>query len=466
MTIICILYTSCKTLTTVPETSMKSMPSSYGTVNDSINSAHVKWRDFFSDKNLITLIDTAIKNNPDLLTTLQEIEIARNDVKFKRGLLFPKINGAGAYSLKKVGHYTSEGAGEASMEIIPGEAIPERLSDFFIGLQTSWEIDAWGKLRNAKKAALAKYLGSIEGKNVVLTNLIAETANSYYELLALDNQLDIVRETIRLQQNALEIVRVQKQASTVTELAVKRFEAQVLHSQSLEFDILQKITENENKINFLLGRFPQQITRDKELFAMQQPMLVKEGIPSQLLRNRPDIKQAELELIAAKCDVKAARAEFYPSFSITGSLGFQAFKTAYLFISPQSLVYTALGELTAPVVNRTAIRAEFNKAKAYQLKAMYDYQRIILNGYVEVSNEVSTIHNLEKSVELKSKQVETLTKSIDISNDLFKSARANYLEVLMTQREALESKLELVEIRKQQYNAVTNVYKALGGGWR
>jgi multidrug efflux system outer membrane protein len=462
-----VFYTSCKTLAPVPKMDVKPMPAAYNSsVSDTSNSAEVKWKDFFSDKNLISLIDTALKNNLDLSITLQEIEIARNNVKFRKGLLFPTVTAGGAAEVEKVGHYTSQGAGDASAEITPGQIVPEILPDYFLGLKTTWEVDIWGKLRNSKKAALAKYLGTIEGKNFVITNLVAEVANSYYELLSLDNQLDIIRETIKLQQDGLEIVKIQKQASAVTELAVKQFEAQVLNSQSMEFDVLQKITETENKINFLLGRYPQPIVRDKAIFTDAIPMQIKAGIPTQLLKNRPDIKQAELELFATKCDVKAARAEFYPSLSITGLLGFQSFKTSYLFTTPQSLAYSIIGDLAAPLINRSAIKAEFNKAKSYQIEAMYDYQKAILDGYVEVSNEMSNINNLEKAYNLKAQQVEILTKSIDIANDLFKSARANYLEVLMTQRDALESKLDLVETKKQQYNAVTNVYKALGGGWR
>ncbi len=463
---ICLFYTSCKTLAPVPKMDLKPMPAAYTSTSDTSNSAEVKWKDFFSDANLVSLIDTALKNNLDVLTTFQEIEIARNNVNFRKGMLFPSITANGAAGLEKVGRYTSQGAGDASAEIRPGQIVPELLPDYFIGLRTSWEVDVWGKLRNAKKAAFAKYLSSIEGRNFVITNLIAEVANSYYELLSLDSQLDIVRETIQLQKNGLEIVKIQKQAAIVTELAVKQFEATVLNSQSMEFEILQKITENENRINFLMGRYPQPISRDKSTFMGQIPLQVKVGIPSQLLKNRPDIKQAELELIATKCDVKAARAEFYPSLDITGAIGFQAFKTGYLFTSPQSLAYSLIGDLAAPLINRTAIKAEFNKAKAVQIEAMYDYQKAILDGYVEVSNELSNITNLEKAYNLKSQEVETLTASIDISNDLFKSAKANYLEVLTTQREALQSKLELVDTKKQQYNSILNVYKALGGGWR
>ena len=462
----CILYAGCKTTPPLKNTIEQSLPHSYNSQNDSINSAAIKWKDFFTDKNLTALIDTALKNNLDVLITLQDIEIAKSNVRFRKGMLFPTVTAGAGAGIEKVGTYTSQGAGDASAEITPGQIVPENLGDFYLGLHTSWEVDVWGKLRNAKKAAFSRYLGSIEGKNFVVTNLVGEVANTYYELRALDNELQYIKQTIELQKNALEIVRVQKQASVVTELAVKQFEAQVFNSQSMEFDIKQQIKESENKLNFLLGRYPQPIIRDTSVFQDQLPMPVKAGIPSQLMKNRPDIKQAEMELYATKCDVAAARAEFYPSFSITGGIGFDAFKLSYLFSTPQSIVYSLLGDLTAPLINRTAIKAEFNKAKAFQLEALYNYQKTILNGYVEVSNEMSNISNLQQAFDQKAKAVDALTKAIDISNDLFRSGRANYFEVLMTQREALDSKLELIEVKKHQFNAITNIYKALGGGWR
>jgi outer membrane protein TolC len=277
--------------------------------------------------------------------------------------------------------------------------------------------------------------------------------------------LDIIRSNILLQQNALDIVRIQKDAAVVTELAVKQFEAQLLKSKGMEFDILQQITENENKINFLLSRYPQKIERDKSTFNTQMPVQVNVGIPAQQLKNRPDIKKAALELMATKFDVKVAQAEFYPSLRISGGLGYQAFKQAYLFSSPQSLAFGLMGDMFGPLINKNAIIAEYNKANAYQIQALYEYQKAILNGFVEVSNEMSNIKNLEKSYNLKAKEVEVLTNSIDIANDLFKAARANYLEVLMTQRDALESKLQLVETKKLQFNAVVNIYRGLGGGW-
>jgi len=463
---LCLAVIGCKAPQTIAETPSKPVPESFGTSKDTTNMSTVKWNVFFKDPNLVELIDTALKNNQELNITLQEIEIAKNDVRVKKGLLLPTVGLRAGAGLEKVGRYTSQGAGDASTEIKPGVETPDPLPDYTIGAYANWEVDIWKKLRNSKKAAVNRYLATVEGKNFVITNLIAEVADSYYELLALDSQLDIVKQTIALQSNALEIVKIQKQAARATELAVQKFQAEVLTSKSLEFEILQKIKETENKINFLLARYPEEIKRDKTNFTDLLPATVNSGIPSQLLSNRPDIKQAELELVAAKLDVKVARAEFYPSLDISAAFGVRAFKPAYLFTFPESLLYSVAGDLAAPLINRNAIKAEFKSANARQLQALYNYDRTVLNAYLEVSTQLSKIDNLQKGYDLKSQQVDALNRSIDISNDLFKSARVDYFEVLMTQRDALESKLELIETKKEQLNAVVHVYKNLGGGWK
>ncbi|MFC3563025.1 TolC family protein [Pedobacter jamesrossensis] len=458
-------YSACKVPEFAQRNENKNVPVSFNNSQDSTNIASIKWRSFFTDPNLINLIDTALKNNQELNVTLQEIEIAKNDIRAKKGELLPSVGyGVGA-GLEKVGRYTSSGAGDASTDITPGKEVPEVLPDYRFGLQANWEADIWHKLRNSKKAAVTRYLSTVEGKNFVVTNLVAEVANSYYELLALDNQFDIVKKNIALQNNALELMKVQKQAMRTTELAVRKFEAEVLSSKSLEFEIQQNITETENKINFLLGRYPQPIPRDKNSFTDLLSPTIQAGLPSQLLANRPDIKQAELDLAAAKLDVKVAKAQFYPSLGISATIGYQAFNPSYLLRTPESLAYSLAGDLAGPLINRNAIKAEYLTANAKQLQAVFNYEKTILNGYVEVANQLSNITNLQKSYDLKSKQVLALTQSIDISNDLFKAARADYFEVLMTQRDALQSKLELIETKKQQLNAVVNIYHALGGGW-
>jgi NodT family efflux transporter outer membrane factor (OMF) lipoprotein len=455
----------CKVPALLPSTENKAVPGAYDDNRDTNSIATMQWRTFFTDKNLVSLIDSALKNNQELMINLQEIEIAKNEIRFRQGAILPTVGARAGIGVEKVGRYTSQGAGDASTEIAPGKETPDPLMDYTVAAYANWEVDIWKKLHNAKKAAVTRYLSTVEGRNFALTNLVAEVANSYYELLAFDNQLAIVKQNIELQKNALDIIKVQKEAARATELAVQKFQAEVLKSQSLEFDISQKIKETENRINFLLGRYPQPIARDKSNMLDLLPAAVSSGIPSQLLANRPDIKQAELELAAAKLDVQVARAEFYPSFGISAAVGFQAFKPSYLFKYPGSLLYSLAGDLAGPLINRNAIKAEFNSANARQLQAMYNYERTILNAYLEVSTQLSNISNLGKSYALKSKQVDALTRSIDISNDLFKSARADYLEVLMTQRDALEAKLELIETKKDQMSAVINIYKGLGGGW-
>ncbi|TRZ46221.1 TolC family protein [Robertkochia solimangrovi] len=458
--------TSCKLPEVATKTEDTTVPEQYANaVQDTVNSAKIRWQDYFTDPYLDSLIDTALENNQELNITMQEIAIARSEVKARKGEYLPFIDiGAGA-GVDKKARYTSQGAMEATTDIRPGEEMPEPLPDFFVGATASWEIDIWNKLHNAKKAALSRYLSSVEGKNFLVTNLIAEIANSYYELLALDNQLEIVNQNIEIQSNALRIVKLQKEAARVTELAVRKFEAEVFKTRSLQYDVQQKITETENRINFLVGRFPQPISRDHHAFSTLIPEKIQTGIPSQLLENRPDIRQAELELAASKLDVKVAKARFYPSLGISAGIGYQAFNPKYLLNTPESLLYSIAGDLTAPLINRNEIKATYISANAKQVQAVYNYEQTILNAYVEVANQLSRIGNLEKSYELKSKEVDALTQSIDISSTLFRSARADYMEVLLTQRDALESRFELVETKMQQMNAFVSMYKALGGGW-
>lgn len=463
----CLALASCKVPAITQPTVNKAVPQAYGTAGtDSTNMAKMPWRSFFTDPNLVNLIDTALKNNQELMITFQEIQMAQNDIKAKHGKLLPTVGIRAGAGVEKVGRYTSQGAGDATTEITPGQEFPDPLMDYSAAIYANWEIDVWKKLRNAKKAAIIRYVSSVEGKNFVLTNLIAEVAGSYYELLAFDNQMAVVKQNIALQKNALEIIKLQKQAARATELAVQKFQAEVLKSQSLEFEIAQNIKETENKINFLLARYPQEIPRDKTDFLSMLPPAVNAGIPSQLLADRPDIKQAELDLAASKLDVKVARAEFYPSVDVSAAFGVQAFKPSFLFTFPESMLYSLAADVAAPLINRSAIKAEYKNASARQLQALFNYQRVILNAYLEVSNQLSNISNLQKGYDLKQQQVAALNRSIQVSNDLFKSSRADYLEVLMTQRDALEAKLELIETKQKQLSAVTHVYRDLGGGWK
>lgn len=430
------------------------------------NSGTTPWRQFFTDPNLVSLIETSLKNNQELLITLQEIEIAKSGVLAKKGKLTPTVSAGIGAGLKKAGRYTSEGAGDATTEIEPGREMPDPLGNFEGGLMANWEIDIWKKLRTEKEAAVAHYLSTVEGKNFVLSNLIEEVADNYYELLALDNQLDIIQQYIKLQQRALEISKIQKEAAAATELAVKKFEAELAKSKAAEYTIRQDITEKENQINALLGRYPQPIVRTKESFMSTMPQTVYTGIPSQLLANRPDIKQAELELKAAKLDVQAARKEFYPSLEISATLGLEAFKPSYLVKLPESIAYNLAGELAGPLINKSAIKANFQTADAKQIQSLYEYDKTILHAYLDVANLMSRVKNIDQYYQMKSQETKALDQSIDIANQLFRNSRADYLEVLLNQRDALDAKMELIEAKQKQLSTVVDIYKSLGGGWK
>ncbi|MCG9792540.1 TolC family protein [Flavobacterium algicola] len=466
LTCVLISLASCSIPSVVTREENKTTPAVFANeTNDTLNTAKTQWKSYFTDSNLSTLIDTALKNNQELNINMQELIIAQSEVRARKGEYLPFVNLGASAGVDKVGRFTNIGASEANTEIKDGIETPDPLQDYKIGAFATWEADIWGKLHNAKKAAVGRYLASVEGRNFVQTNLIAEIANSYYELLALDNQLDIVKQNIDIQTNALVIVKLQKESARVTELAVRRFEAQVLKTRGMQFSIQQQITETENKINFMVGRFPQAIAREHKSFEKLVPTKVNAGIPSQLLENRPDIKQAEMELLAANLDIKVAKARFYPSVSISAGIGFQAFNAKYLLSTPESLLYSFAGDLVAPLINRNAIKASYISANAKQIQAVYNYERTLVNAYVEVANQLSKIKNMQQSFELKSQEVEALNQSVGISNDLFKSARADYMEVLLTQRDALESKFELIETKKSQMNAFVDIYRALGGGW-
>jgi NodT family efflux transporter outer membrane factor (OMF) lipoprotein len=460
-----VIVSACKAPDLV-KTESKAVPARYLASQDTTNTAAVKWQDYFTDPYLVGLIDTALRNNQELNITLQEIEVAKNEVRARKGEYLPFVGVGATAGVDKVSRFTSQGASDAATEIEPGRPTPDVLPNYVVGAYASWQVDIWRKLRNAKKSALIRYWGTIEGRNFMVTKLVAEIANSYYELLALDSQLEILKRNIDIQTNALEIVKLEKISARVTELAVRRFQAQVLRTQELQFDIRQKIVETENRINFLVGRFPRPVQRRSDGLINLLPNAIQAGIPSQLLQNRPDIKRAEFDLAAAKLDVKVARANFYPSLNISAAVGLGAFNPAYLVRTPEAAVYSVAGGLTAPLVNRNAIKALYYSANAKRVQAVYNYERSVLNAYVEVVNQLAKIENLRNSYEFKSNEVDALTQSTDIATDLFKSARANYMEVLLTQRDALESRFELIEIKRSQMNAMVNIYQALGGGWK
>jgi len=430
------------------------------------SSAVVKWQEFFDDPNLLSLINTAINNNKEINIALQRISIAENEIQARKGAYMPFVSIGATAGGDKTGKYTRNGAVEEGLPLGNGQAFPAFLGNFQFGLFSTWEIDIWKKLRNAKQVAVLDYMASQEGRNFLITNLVAEVAHSYYELVALDNQLENLAQNITIQKNGLKVVEQLQIFARTNSLAVKRYQAEVAKNQARRYEIEQHITVVENRINTLLGRTPQPIQRNSTTFMDIKPKVLSAGIPSQLLQNRPDIRKAEFELSAADLNIDVARANFYPSFGIKAGIGFEAFALKYLINTPESLAAMIAGELVAPLVNKNAIVAEYKNANAKQIQAAYEYEQSVINAYAEVANQLSNIDKLGKNYQLKQQQVDSLVQSIGVANQLFKSARADYLEVLLTQRDALEAKKELIETKQKQLSAMVDLYKALGGGWQ
>lgn len=422
------------------------------------SAAQQKWTEFFTSPGLRALIDTALRNNQELNIRLQEIIIAQNEVSARRGEYMPKVSGGAGVGIEKPGH-TSQGVSDER------HGLPDNLGNFQFGLTGSWEIDIWKKLRNAAGAADLRYRATIEARNFLATQIIAELARSYYELIALDTEIEIIKRNIDIQTSALEVVKLEKLAARVTELAVQRFEAEVLKNRSRLYDVEQEKVQTENRINFLVGRYPQAIERNVEEFKTPLPENLQSGLPSQLLANRPDVRQAELELEAAKLDVKVAKAAFYPSLSIDAEAGYRSFNAAHIINTPESMMYNLAGNLSAPLINRAGITAQYRSANAKQLQAVYGYEKTLLQAFTDVANQLAMLGNLQKGYELLQQQVDKLASAVEVSNILFRGARADYMEVLLTRRDSLEAQLELIETKKRQFLAMVNLYQALGGGW-
>ncbi|MHA7843101.1 MAG: TolC family protein [Winogradskyella sp.] len=431
---------------------------------DSNSIAQIGWRDYFEDNYLNALIDSALVNNQELNIVLQEIEISKNEVLEKKGEYLPFVDLGLSGGTDKVSRFTRDGAVERNLDIVEGKEFPEPLNDFQLGLSASWEVDIWRKLRNTKDAAQLRYLAQTEGRNFLVTQLVSEIAESYYELMALDNLLEIINRNVTIQTEAYEKVKQLKEYAKSNQLVVNRFKAQLLNTQNQQYAIKQKIVETENKIHFLTGTYPRQLNRNSNSFMKLKIDSLQAGIPSQLLENRPDIRQAELQMGAAKLDVKSAKANFYPKLDIKAGLGYQAFDPSYLF-KPESLLFNAAGDVMAPLVNRAAIKAKFKMASAMQIQTVYAYEQTLLQAYTDVLNQLAKLDNYTQSVDTKSKEVKVLEESVDIANSLFQFAKADYVEVLLTQEEALDAEMELIETKLKQIHGKVQLYRALGGGW-
>lgn len=440
-------------------------PEGYEDASSAENSAGMRIEEFFQDPMLIGLILQALAGNQELRILAEEVQAASNEIQARTGAYFPFVTVGGEAGINKVSNYTLEGAGIRDDPFLPGRLLPNPLPNYMFGPLFFWTPDIWRQLHNARDAAMFRFLAAGEGRNYAITRLVAEIADNYYELVMLDKRLQILDQNIQIMEQSLEVARALKQAGgRGTELGVQRFVAEVSRNRSEKLIVFQRIVEVENRINFLVGRFPQPVERMTGDFVELSLHGLSTGVPAELLHNRPDIRQAERALAAAGLDVKVARKNFYPKGAVTSGVGYQAFNPVYLFITPEALIASVAGQLVAPLINKAAIKAEYKTANARQLQAVYNYQRVVLNAYTEVINRLTKVENYRKSIDFRRRQVAALEDAVDVAMNLFQAARADYVDVLFAQRDLRDARTSLVETKQQQLSALVNTYQALGGG--
>jgi NodT family efflux transporter outer membrane factor (OMF) lipoprotein len=409
------------------------------------------------------LIDQALAGNRELKILNEEVQIASNEVLARRGAYCPFVTFGLSQGLDRPSLFTPLGAAESQLLQPNGKHFPDPLGNSLLGFNIFWQLDIWRELRNARDAAVQRYLAAIERRNYFVTRLVAEIAENYYGLMALDKRLETLDTIIALQEQSRRFAKERMEAGKGNALAVQRFQAEVRKNQSEKLIVKQEIVEVENRINFLVNRFPQPVERVSAGFFDLTIHALCLGVPAQLLQNRPDIRQAERELEAAGLDVLVARAHFFPRLDVTAGVGYEAFNPRYLF-NPDALIYNVAGNLVAPLINKKALQAEYMTANAKQLESVYNYQRVILNAFTEVINRVTKVENYSKSLAIKKQQLEALVASVDSATKLFQNARVEYVEVLLAQRDLMDARTAFIQTKREQLAAIVNAYQALGGG--
>lgn len=424
----------------------------------------VKWKTFFTDTFLIKLIDSALVNNHDYQMAILRIEIANTYYQMATKAGLPTINANFNTLAERYGKYTPNGIGTIESNQNATNQIPVNpTTDFGMYLSSSWEIDIWGKFKNAKKSAKSRLLATQKGTQFVKTLLIAEVAKTYYQLQYLDMEINILEKNIKLQESVFEIIKTQKEAGKATLLAVQKIRAQLLNTQAKEQEIQREIETCQHQLNLLLGRNPQPIARNSKIILPLSTLNLNVGIPAQLLINRPDIQEASFELEACGFDVKTAQKAFYPSLTINAITGFNAMKSALLF-NNNSLVYGLAGGLTAPLFQQYHLKGNFKIKEAILNQAYHSYAKAIEQGVAEVEQNMKAIQLCQLQINNKGLETAVLDSAVNSANDLYLFGYATYVEVIIAQKDVLTTELELITTKREQLFHMINLYRSLGGG--
>ena len=422
---------------------------------DSLSMANLSWKEIFTDAVLQKHIAKALENNLDIRIALQNIASAEAYLKQSKAAYQPTISVGPDYSFNT-----------SSLNTQFGQIVGERryINQFDITANLGWELDLWGKLKGQEKAQYAAYLSSVAAHQNVKSNLVASIATAYYQLLTFDEQKKIFSNTIEIRKKNLETTKALKDAGIVSEVAVQQSEALVYNAEASLVTLDVQIQMLENTISLLMGEPSHEIERTSlstQNFALNTDV----GYPSALLANRPDVKQAEFNLINAFELTNAAKAQFYPSLRITGSTGVQSVDIDKLF-SGNSVFANVLVGLAQPILNKRQIRTNYEVSLANQERAYLNFRKTILNAGNEVSDALKMYNAQDQFIAFKKKELSAYDKSVEFSQELVNYGMANYLEVLNANVNKLNAEINIANAQYTKLQAGVELYRALGGGWR
>ncbi|GAA0743679.1 efflux transporter outer membrane subunit [Gaetbulibacter jejuensis] len=419
---------------------------------DSLSMADVSWKDMFSDTYLKQYIEEGLQNNLDIRVAIQQIAAAEAYMKQGKAGYFPTLNANAQVTHQELSENSQFGGLFSSLD------------QYELSGSLSWEADIWGKIRSNKRAGEASYLQTVAAHQAVKTQLVSAIASTYYQLLALDAQLEITNQTIATRDSSVYTIKALKDAGQVTQVAVDQNIAQYNNAKALKVDLEVAIFKTENAFNLLLGR-PAETVNRSALTQQQLNADIKLGIPATLLSNRPDVIAAEYSLINAFELTNVARSNFYPSLTLTASGGFQSLELDELF-NANSLFATLVGGLTQPIFNKRQIKTQHEVAVSQQEQALLNFKKTLLTAGNEVSNALYDYDAETEKFEYRQNEVEALRQAEANSEELLKNGYANYLDLLTARESALNAELNVIDNKLQQLLSVVNLYEALGGGWK
>jgi HAE1 family hydrophobic/amphiphilic exporter-1 len=425
---------------------------------DTTTIATLPYRSLFSDTVLQGLIAEGLGENPDLRVAMERMTEARENLLQAKAALLPSLSANLSANPDK--------QSAAALDIPPAYIGAYQLTTttYIASLSTSWEADIWGQLRSSKRSYFAAFLESDAARRVIQTQLITDIAGYYYQLLAYDAQLAVTQQTVRNRLDDVSTMKALMENGLATGAAVVQSDANRASAEVLLPDIKLNIQENENALSILLGRVPGEIKRSS--LAEQVPFAdLQAGVPSQLLQNRPDVQQAEFAFRAAFENVNVAKTYFYPQLTITAQGGYSNLTIKDFFLN--SIFYNIVGGLTEPIFNQRQNKTRLHIAQAQQREAFWTYEKTLLTAGAEVSNSFLVYQTALDKQRTRAGQIKSLEQAVDFTKELLKySSATNYTDVLTSEQSLLSAQLNSVNDRLQQLQAVVDLYKALGGGWR